>query len=182
MQPDALLMPRFTELMWPTLEALKTLGGSGTVREIDEQVFEIGNYSEEQRSVLHRGGPRTELAYLLRWARSYLKRAGALENSRRGIWSITDRGRALTAKDIAGIPRQVRAAIRATSGNTGVQPQSGVDELLAGDGVSDQEPEQWQEQLIRLLLELEPASFERLAQRLLREQGLISVSTFQFAS
>jgi restriction system protein len=93
--------------MWPTLEALKALGGSATIREIYEKVVELEHFTEEQQSVRHRH--YSEIEYRLAWARSYLKSVGALDNSSRGVWSITDKGRHLTQADMARIPAQVRA-------------------------------------------------------------------------
>ncbi len=37
----------------------------------------------------------------------------------------------------------------------------------------------WKQRLIQRLLELSPAAFERLAQRLLREAGFVNVSVFR---
>src|SRR6266545_851103 len=85
-------IPQYHQLMWPTLEAIQALGGSGTIAEIEAKVQEIENFSEEQQAVLHGDGPGTEINYRLAWARSYLKEVGALDNSARGVWSITDEG------------------------------------------------------------------------------------------
>ena len=41
MMASAADVPKYHELMWPVLEALKALDGSGTNREIDEKVIEI---------------------------------------------------------------------------------------------------------------------------------------------
>jgi len=177
MAASALVIPKYYELFWPTLQALQRLGGSGTVQEIEAQVYEIGRYSEEQRGVLRGAGPATELAYRLAWARTYLKHADAVANSQRGVWSITDRGSSLTEADMARIPAQVRAQIRATPGQySDGSPGPATDDRPPGYSSSDPASENWQEQLLQVLLGLEPAAFERLAQRLLREQGFVSVT------
>lgn len=177
MRTDAVVIPKFSELMWPTLEALQRLGSSGTVQEIEAQVFEAASFADEQRSVLHRGGPVTELSYRMAWARTYLKYVGAVDNSQRGVWSITDHGRSLEQGDMAAIPARVRATHRATSTKDSAEKSGeGPEELPPDDGLADPEPDQWQERLLRVLLELEPAVFERLAQPLLREQGFVNVT------
>ena len=57
-----------TDLMWPAVEALRALGGCGTVSEIDAWwVLDDGAFSSAQRVVLHRGGPHTKLEYRLAW-------------------------------------------------------------------------------------------------------------------
>lgn len=85
MSSAAPTLPKYDELMWPTLEGLRRLGNSGTVQEIEAQVYEIERSSGEQQGVLHRDGPQTEIAYRLAWARTYLKRVGAVENSQRAV-------------------------------------------------------------------------------------------------
>ena len=82
-------LPKHYELFEATIQALKTLGGSGTTQEINEKVCEIEGYTEEQQSILHKQGPQTEISYRLAWARSYLKKYGAIESAERGFWSLT---------------------------------------------------------------------------------------------
>jgi restriction system protein len=54
----------------------------------------------------------TALQYRLHWARSYLKRVGAIDNSERGVWTITAAGRRMTDADIAEVKRRVRLEYR----------------------------------------------------------------------
>lgn len=165
-------IPKYQELLWPALEVLRRLGDSATVQEIESHVYEFCNYSEEQRSVLHGVGPKSEIAYRLAWARSYLKRVGAVENSQRGVWSITERGRSLTQAEMASIPAQVRGMI----GHRGRdKPPAVIDDEIPGVGAENGSDNDWREELLEVLLALPPAAFERLSQRLLREQGFVSV-------
>jgi restriction system protein len=46
-------LPTFDKLMNPVIQALKQLGGSGTVEEINNKVAEIAGLSDEQLEVLH---------------------------------------------------------------------------------------------------------------------------------
>jgi len=39
-----------------------------------EHVIAIAEFSEEQQSILHNGGPGIESGYRLAWARTYLKK------------------------------------------------------------------------------------------------------------
>ena len=48
-----LKIPIYDSMMNPLLEALRGLGGSGTIEENDEKVAEIMNLSDEQLEVLH---------------------------------------------------------------------------------------------------------------------------------
>ena len=84
-------MPTFDSLMNPLLEALFALGGSGTIDEIYEKVLEQENLDEGISSVPQNPekSNKTEVAYRLAWARTYLKKFGFLENSSRGVWALT---------------------------------------------------------------------------------------------
>jgi len=85
-------LPTYDEMMNPLLEALKQLGGSGTINEINEKVFEIMKLPNEVLEVPHgENGSRSEVEYRLAWTRTYLKRVGLLENSSRGIWALSSK-------------------------------------------------------------------------------------------
>ncbi len=148
--------------MWPTLQALDDLGGSGTIQEIFSKVLELNSFSEEQLQRLHRNGPETEIEYRLAWARTYLKFGGAIDNSRRGVWSLQELGRELRDEDMASIVAEYRAGYRRQ-----------VDD--SAPEVPSDEPT-WKERLLEILMTMEPAAFERLARRLLREAGFVDVT------
>lgn len=156
-------VPPYQDLLWPAVLAMRDLGDSGSIDEITERVLERQDYSEEQQAVLHGDGPGTEIAYRLAWARSYLKGMGLAENSRRGVWSLTALGRTVIESEIEPLRQKYIAASRKRKRKTGTQ-----DEL---DELSEITQSSWQDQLLDVVMRLEPAAFERLAQRLLREAG-----------
>src|SRR6516165_10284202 len=88
-------VPPYHELLWPALQAIEELGGSGSISEIVETAIKREGFSDAQQAVLHNEGPETEIAYRLAWARTYLKGMGLLTNSSRGVWALTDEGTAL---------------------------------------------------------------------------------------
>ena len=61
-------IPPYHQMLWPTLQALKALGNSGSISEIADKAIEIAGYTEEQLGVLHGDGPQTEIHYRLAWA------------------------------------------------------------------------------------------------------------------
>jgi restriction system protein len=63
-------VPTAKGLMWPTLQAIRSMGGSGTIQEIAEKVMEIAKFPEAQQNILHGEGPQTEIEYRLAWART----------------------------------------------------------------------------------------------------------------
>lgn len=157
-------LPTYDAMMNPLLQAMKELGGSGTVEEINSKVAEILGLHDEQLDILHdskRGG-QTEFEYRLAWTRSYFKRYGILENSSRGIWALTPEGRNLTEINEKEVVKVVREQLRAERLET-----SEVDE--------ESKTLTWQEELLETLMKMEPAAFERLIQRFLRESGFIQV-------
>jgi restriction system protein len=158
-------VPKFDELFNPVIQALHELGGSATVREIDERVGEILNLSEEDLNEIHRGS-MTKLSYLCTWARNYLKRYGVVENSERGVWRLTTKGYGIQEVDKEEVKRAVRDVGRK---NVAVGDLSFVGED------PDTTTSTWQENLISEMYNLSPAAFEKLSQRLLREAGFIEV-------
>ncbi|MBV5343831.1 winged helix-turn-helix domain-containing protein, partial [bacterium] len=83
---------KFDDLMNPVIQALKILGGSGTIEEINNKVAEVAKIPSDQLEVLHNPekGGMTEIEYRLMWTRTYLKRYEIIDNSSRGVWSLTE--------------------------------------------------------------------------------------------
>lgn len=159
-------LPTFDTLMNPLIEALKELGGSGTIEEINNRTTGIAGLSDGQLEVMHNPdkGGRTEVEYRLAWTRTYLKKYGVLENSSRGIWALTPEGRRLDRVD----PKTVRRFVQQRDKEARVPSDPvGLDEVDAETT--------WRDELLDILLKMEPSAFERLVQRLLRESGFIQV-------
>jgi restriction system protein len=74
----------------PVLQAIVELGESGSNEEINEKVISLLNISENILNIMHGNTAQSELSYQLAWVRTMLKSQGLIENSQRGIWSITD--------------------------------------------------------------------------------------------
>jgi len=164
-------MPIYHELLWPVLDALKKLGGSGTIQEINEQVIPAEGFSEEQQAVPHGSGRGSEIEYRLAWARTNLKGLGATDNSSRGVWSVTEYGRSLTPESVLVADKEWRVVLAARrKGNL-----TGLDSEGVGDATHDLETT-WKDDLIARLMLLTSDAFERLAQRLLREAGFTNVT------
>jgi len=159
-------VPTFQDLMNPIVQALKDLGGSGTIEEINSKATEIANVTDEQSEALHNPekSSQTEIEYRLAWARTYLKKYGVLENSSRGVWALTPKGRQLETLN----PKTVRRY---------VQDQNRQDRLASVKVEADETEIEatWRDELLATLLKMDSAAFERLVQRLLRESGFIQV-------
>ena len=178
------LVPPYDSMLWPTLVAIKSLGDSGSNQEIEDKAIEIAGYSEYQLGLLHKEGPQTEVRYRMAWARTYLKAAGALQNSSRGVWSITDQGQTLTEGDMASIPKTVRARYghKATvSDTTEHGSQESIDTTDPTDPTDQSSVftstvfEEWRDRLLEVVQSMTPPTFEKLCQRVLRESGFTRV-------
>jgi len=162
-------VPKYYELFNPVLGAIKRLGGSASIQELNEEVLKELQLSPQEASTPH-GDRGTEVAYRLAWARSYLKAYGVLAISGRGVWSLTGEGAEADSVDPEAVVRRVRELYyerRSTRGET--KGEVPTEELEADLEMS------WREQLQTILLNLSPDKFERLCQRLLRESGFVQV-------
>jgi restriction system protein len=128
---------------------------------------------------LHGDGPQTEIRYRLAWARTYLKKVDALNNSR-GIWEVTEFGQTLKEADMGAIPFQVRAM----SSRKIIAPKIMLATQQFGSAEIDNSEtrqltstvfEEWRDTLLDVLQQIPPASFEKLCQRVLRGSGFTRV-------
>jgi restriction system protein len=159
-------VPTYDSMMNPLLLAIRELGGSGTIEEIYGRVIEIMDLSDNQIEILHNPdkGGSTEIEYRLAWTRTYLKRYGVLENSSRGVWALNESGRKVEEVDSKEVVRVVRDQMRK---DRKAKTEDSIDE----EGLDTS----WQDELLDVLLGIDPSAFERLIQRLLRESGFSQV-------
>ena len=156
---------QYDDLFNPLIQTLKVLGGSGSNEEINNKVAEIVNIPADQLEILHNPekGGMTEIEYRLMWTRTYLKMYGIIENSTRGIWSLTEKGSStekVDEKDVVHVVREQMKKHKQEAGNDDEEPNNKVE---------------WQGELLDVILQMSPAAFERLIQRILRESGFVQV-------
>jgi restriction system protein len=154
-------VPSYDDLFNPLITAIRKLGGSASIPEQERAVAELLSLSEKDVAEIHRGN-RTKLNYRLAWARNYLKRYGLLENSDRGVWSLTPKGLKEATVDKEDVKRVVTAFRRKEK-----KKEKGEEV----DGTAST----WEDDLLELVKRITPSAFERLCQRVLRESGFIQV-------
>jgi restriction system protein len=167
--PRHLALPSVSDFFRPVVAALRELGGSGSVDEIDRRTIELMNIPEEVTAIPQNPDTDTRslVEYRLAWARTYLKNAGILDNSSRGVWALISGSTTPESIDATAINRKARerSGVRVALGQTDEQ------ELPPADFLTE-----WRRQLHHALTkELSPAGFERLSMRLLREAGFTQV-------
>ena len=133
---------------------------------------------EEQNEVAKTGQSR--FSNQVAWARFYLAKAGLIDTSSRGVWSLTPKGNAATLTHADAIllfkdvqQRVKRAGLIADDAQNTSQPDT-IPELTP-DEVQEQAAMHYREELLLLLRQLPPSGFESLCQRLLRTAGFQSV-------
>lgn len=157
-------VPKFDDLFNPLLSALQNLGGSGTVKEQEDEVARILNLSEKDVNEIHKGS-RTKLSYYLAWARNYLKNFGLLENSARGVWALTERGRQARSVDKKEVKRFILK----------LKEQNDKEEVVEIKDDDSIQELTWKEELLDTVKTMNSSSFERLCMRVLRESGFVQV-------
>ena len=164
---------QFLRYFGPLLDALRSLGGSGTPDEVVERIAEDLKLPDEiQNEVIPSGGSR--FRNQVAWARFYLVQEGLLDSSKRGVWSLTERGRAATLTyDQAREVFRKWVRIFQERRSEKVPEPAEVPEVAPED--VGPAPTDYRTTLIELLRALPAAGFERLCQRLLREAGFTHV-------
>ena len=167
-------LPKYDGLFNPLLEAIKKLGGSASISELDEEVAKSLRLPNEEISQPH-DERRTELQYRLAWARTYLKAYGLLDNSERGVWVLTPKGKDTDAVDPRKVVSFVNEQSRGKKGKLAAKNSGSTADVEVVEVAETVLEQRWREELLAELLNLSPAAFERLSQRMLRESGFVEV-------
>lgn len=164
---------QFVRYFGPLLDALRALGGSGSPEEVVERIAADLKLSDEiQNELLPSGEPRYRNQ--VHWARFYLVREGLLDSSKRGVWSLTERGRSTTltypqAHQIFLKWVRIFQEQRRADAAKAEPPEEVVAEATGAT------PQDYRGAVMEILLKLPASGFERLCQRVLREAGFTQV-------
>ena len=167
LNPPGSSVPRFDQLLVPTVKALRSLGGSAGIQELTTKIAEQMALTEEVLTFRREKATVNEVPYRAAWARTYLRMDGVVQKTARGVWALTPRGRDINDEELISLPTRVR--------NKRTQDRQSVsgDEI---EVVRELDIEQdWRGELLSVLRELPPAAFERVSQRILRESGFVKV-------
>lgn len=122
-------VPTMWELLFPVLDAVRRLGGTAANAQIDKAMIASEGFTGAQLESVGPNGRRL-IPYRIAWARSYLKKAGLLDNTERAVWRVTDRGTAVNADEML---RLVKAASDRSRGEE-VQKGRSVSIVATPDG------------------------------------------------
>lgn len=157
--------------MWgPTIEALRSLGGSGTPKEVIPLVLEKLQLSaEELAEETSTGAPRAENE--IRWTSAYLKEAGYLTKES-GVWVLTELG--LTETPSIEEARKIRSRLHSAT-NKRKRATKGTVPVSAPDSEEETSEATVDEALHAALIGMTASGFERFCQLLLRKAGFEEV-------
>ena len=164
--------PEFIRFFKPILQILKESGGSGTTSEVIDRAIELLQIPESEQEVTLKNG-QSRIRNQVQWSRLYLVRAGYLESSRRGIWSLTEKGAQtdLATLNAYEVFQLVQKGLRAEKKKKELE-EPFIDER---DESSAENPD-YKSELLAVIKSLPPDGFERLCQRVLRESGFQEVT------
>lgn len=164
--------PQFTRFFKPIIEVLKETGGSGTVSEVIDNAIEKLRIPESEQEVTLKSG-QSRVRNQVQWARLYLVRSGYLDSSKRGIWSLTEKGIStdINKFDVLGTFRKVQKDF-----NEEKKLKDKTETFITETDEDEIEPQDHRTKLLNLIKSLPPEGFERLSQRLLRESGFQQVA------
>jgi restriction system protein len=172
-------LPKHDELFWPVVQALRQLDGSADNEQLVEKVSELLEIDDELTASPHKAGPQTEIGYRIAWVKSWLKWGGMVDNPRRALRVLTERGRSATEEDVNAV-RQLRRAEAVRKRNAKVaradHGEGGdFDDAPASDELEQFADDNWQNELLDIIRAIEAPAFERLARQLLLSLGFSHV-------
>lgn len=161
-------IPHGRDLAYATLQAVEGRGGSTRTKELRNAVSEITGFTEKELEKLS----LTSVKMQMGWARTGLKSSGHLDNSQRGVWSLTEEGRTLLLLEPSAAQEAARQAYE-----RGWAQRNREKMLREGAGTSVGPDEDWKDGLLEAIKKMDPAAFERLSLKLLTEAGFSDLET-----
>ncbi len=163
----------FTKWMGPLLDCLRAVGGAAKPKEVSAWIQrELNLPAEVTEPMLKSGANRFHNQ--VQWARQYLVYQGMIDDTKRGVWSLTPLGWN-TKLDPLAAQRILANRVKLS------QPAKEVDDVARSQELQEVlPPDVLQElSLLDVLKSLPPYGFELLCERLLREHGFEEVQVTQ---
>ena len=165
--------PKFVRFFAPLQEVLLSLGGSGSPDEAYAGIIEKLAIPEEEQLELLKSG-QTRVYNQIHWARFYLAKSGFIDSSKRGVWSLTERG--LKEKITPELAREIFTTCQSRFASKDKASNTFQEIEISSKGEVGESDLDYKAKLLSTLKKLPPAGFERFCQRMLREAGFVQVS------
>lgn len=168
--------PKYAKYFTLVLSALKELGNSGTPSEVSKIIAEREKISDDGLDKRLKNGT----AYFdnqVAWAKFYLAKAGLVDTSRRGVWSLTEKGiqANITEKDAVRLWQEISQQMKNRAVVVADVSPTALEEEIAPSDASEVTATDYRQELLEILRNLPPSGFEHLCKRLLRESGFQEV-------
>lgn len=172
-------IPDFQKLMKPVLVSAAT--GERAISDVVEELTEEFDLTPEERNEILPSGKQTRFANRVHWARSYLKQAGLLTNTKRGHFALTETGKKVLENApehidktfLSQFPEYLEFKSRSGAGEkddvSAAPSQQTPDEVL--NAAFSEITSALAEDLLAKLREADPAFFEDVIVRLLLKMG-----------
>ncbi|MDP2229124.1 MAG: restriction endonuclease, partial [Moraxellaceae bacterium] len=164
--------PKFTQHFIPLIESLREMGGSASAYEATDSVIEREKIPEKELEKTNKNGG-SNVRNAIAWARLYLVYSGHIDSSARGVWRLTEKG---LQEDLSKLePVELFKSVQRSRKEDGGSTTSSKSATQAEVEVEEKILESEETRLLPVLKSLSPEGFERLCQRLLRENGFQNV-------
>jgi restriction system protein len=173
-------VPDYQTLMKPVLRA--SAKGERHISDVVKKLDAEFALTPEERATLLLSGKQTKFANRVHWARSYLKQAGLVKNTRRGYFEISQAGREVLTEDPEPLNAaylrkfdlfedfMARGASKEENGNSALSDDARTpDEIL--NAAYGEINAALADELLAKLRESDPAFFEDIIVRLLLKMG-----------
>src|SRR5260370_10178387 len=161
--------PEFVRLFAPLLDTLRDLGNSARPKEVNAKIAERLHVSDAELDRVNKNGlSRFDNAFA--WAQFYLAKAGLIDTSRRGVWTLTEAGRQTRLDHDSALRLFQEVAKTFRSG----QKAESVDETQVPEEKAEEQP--FRGAMTRTVHALSAGGFERLCSLILREVGFEEVA------
>lgn len=177
-------VPDYESLMLPLMMGLAD-GAEHAIRDLREELGKQLGLTEADRRELLPSGKQPVFNNRLGWAKTYLEKAGLIRTIRRGVYQLTDDGRALLKKKPTEISNKTLGEYASfqtfiegpASDDAGKAPAAAA--VVASKATPQEQLEsayrelrrQTEQEVLDLVLKVSPAFFERLVVDLLVRMG-----------
>tara|TARA_B100000902_G_C27168842_1_gene842685 strand:- start:127 stop:1014 length:888 start_codon:yes stop_codon:yes gene_type:complete len=168
-------LPKYWQFIYPCIQAVNALGGSGHLSEVLSKVVELEEVSDEALDVHYDSG-KPVLIDRIQWAITYSKIGGALDNPDRGFYTLTSYGSDLLTLESEEATALVRDANKERKKTLNQQKkEEGLTEDDPDESLDEEfeQEQEWRSDFLKRLHELDPYDFEQFCLQLLRAYGLI---------
>ena len=162
-------LPQHFRYINPIIEVLRKSGGSGRSSEVTDMVIEKLKISDDElEDTLQSGGSR--IKNQIHWARMVLVKIGFIDSSKRGVWSLTEKGLStdLSREDLIHLYKTRRQWMGIGDRTPKITEETATQEI-SDECVDESSSEamDYRTELLNILQSVSPSGFERICQRLL---------------